>query len=85
MAEGTWEEVWAHRRSKALLLGRARAGREDCHSNLPVHTELSEGGTPLAQAMDGEKLLAQATGNWQFLSGLWVAGHLLCGLRASGG
>ena len=23
-AKGTWEEVWAHRRSKAPLLGRAR-------------------------------------------------------------
>ena len=28
MAEGTWEEVWAHRTTKVPLLGRARGGGE---------------------------------------------------------
>ena len=37
MAEGTREKVWAHRRSKAPLLGRARGGGEDRHKNLPAH------------------------------------------------
>ena len=36
-AEGTWEEVWAQRRSKAPLLGRARVGGADCHRNLLEH------------------------------------------------
>ena len=26
IAKGAWEEVWAHRRSKALLVGRGRGG-----------------------------------------------------------
>ena len=33
-AKRTWEEVWAHRRNKMPLLGRARGGGEDHHSNL---------------------------------------------------
>ena len=32
--EGTLEEIWAHRRIKALLLGRVRGGGADCHRNL---------------------------------------------------
>ena len=36
-AEGTWEKVWARRRSKAPLLGRVRGGGADHHRNLPVH------------------------------------------------
>ena len=35
--EGTREKVLAHRRSKATLLGRARAGWEDRHSNIAAH------------------------------------------------
>ena len=33
-ANGNWEEVWAHRRSKEPLLGRARGVGADCHRNL---------------------------------------------------
>ena len=33
-AKGSWEEVWAHRRSKAPLLGRTRGGGADHHRNL---------------------------------------------------
>ena len=36
MTEDTWEKVWAHRRSKAPLLGRVRADGVDCHRNLPA-------------------------------------------------
>ena len=36
---------------------------------------LSEGRAPLTQATDGKRQHARATG-------LWVAGYLLCGLRA---
>ena len=35
MAEGTQEKVWAHRRGKVPLLGRAREGA-DRHRKLPV-------------------------------------------------
>ena len=48
--EGTWEEVWAHKRSKAPLLGegeRKRGGPP--WEFLSLHTcGLSEGGAPLA-------------------------------------
>ena len=37
MAEGTWEKVWTHRRSKAPLLGRGRGGGVDIHRNLSEH------------------------------------------------
>ena len=33
-AKGTMEEVWAFRRSKVPLLGKARGGGVDCHKNL---------------------------------------------------
>ena len=85
-AEGTWEEVWAYRRSKVPLLGRVREGEADHHRNLPANR----------QALRGQG--ASGTGyRWQkatylglqetecFLCGLWVARHLLCGLRAAGG
>ena len=36
-AKRTWEKVWAHRRSKAPLLGRVRGGGADYHRNLPAH------------------------------------------------
>ena len=81
--EGTGENVWACRRSKAPLLGRVRGGGVDRHSNLHVHTcGLPEGGVPLVQAMGGEKpparamgdwvLLVQATGGWEPL--VWAKG-----------
>ena len=34
IAERTWEEVCAQRRSKAPLLGRARGGTADYHRNI---------------------------------------------------
>ena len=39
-AEGTWEEVWAHRRSKVPLLGKVRGGGVDHHRNLPMHVHM---------------------------------------------
>ena len=39
-AEGTWEEVWAHRRSKAPLLGRVRGSGADCHRNIFLCTRM---------------------------------------------
>ena len=39
-AEGTREEVWAHRRSKVPLLGRVRGGGADCHRNLPMQAHM---------------------------------------------
>ena len=35
-AEGTWEEVWAHRRNKGPLLGKRRVRGVDHHRNLPA-------------------------------------------------
>ena len=36
MAEGSWEQVWAHGRSKVPLLRREKAGEVDHHRNLPA-------------------------------------------------
>ena len=49
-AEGTQEEVWACRRSKAsFIVGRLRGGEVDCH-RISLHTlGLSEDGARLAQ------------------------------------
>ena len=44
-AEGNWEKVWAHRRSKAPLLGRVRGGGVDPHRNPPMQA--------LAQSLRG--------------------------------
>ena len=71
-AEGTWEKVWAHRRSKAPLLGRARGGGGTT-TRISLHTRgLSEGGAPPAQAMGVEKPLAHATGDRALL--VWTMG-----------
>ena len=56
-AKGTQEEVWACRRSKAPLLGRAREGRIDTIGNSLHMCELSEGRVPLAQSIGGERPL----------------------------
>ena len=64
-AKGTLEEVWAHRRSKMPLLGRAREGNADLHRNLFLYRHrLSECGVPLAQATGGERPFAWAMGDW---------------------
>lgn len=34
IAEGSWEEVWDHRSSKAPLLGRVTGGKADHHRNI---------------------------------------------------
>ena len=43
IAEGTQEEVWAHR-SKAPLLGKVRGMGVDCHKKLPVHMDSQRAG-----------------------------------------
>jgi len=84
--EGTREEVWAHRRGKAPLMGRGEEkGRR--HRKLPVHAHV---GTPLAQALGSKEALAWATGGWAppawakgngGLSAMWC---LLCDLQVAG-
>ena len=66
--EGTWEEVWVCRRSKAPLLRRVRRGGVDHHRNLTAHVcGLSEDGAPLMQATGGKKPLVQVIGDWALL------------------
>ena len=88
-AEGTQEEVWTHRRSKAPLLGRARGGRTECNRNifLCMHGLLDDG------ALGREMPLEWATGDnsscvayrlWCFLHGLRMMRHFLHGLHAVG-
>ena len=59
-AEGTCEKVWACRRSKVPLLGRARGGGADLHRNLPVPMSV---GSQRMGSSGGEKPLAQAMGD----------------------
>lgn len=81
IAEGSWEEVWDHRSSKAPLLGRVTGGKADHHRNI-VHTcGLSEGRVPLVQAMGDNAAHAQANVHWRASCRLQVAKYLLCGLR----
>ena len=81
-AEGTQEEVWAHRRSKAPLMGRMKRGGVDLHKRALNICELSE---TQVQATGGEKPLAWTMGDWELLVLATVARHNLCGLRAVGG
>ena len=91
MAEGTWEKVGTHRRSKAPLLGRVRGSGADCNRKLPAPEHapsalgLSEGRVALVQAMGSKKPLSHLGETVHFLCRLPMARHLLCGLRASGG
>ena len=63
-AEGTWEKVWARRRSKAPLLGRVRGGGADHHRNLPARwTPALRGWSTSGTATGGEKPLTRATGD----------------------
>ena len=76
MAEETWEEVWAHRRSKAPLLGgREQEGKSALGNSLYT--------CPGSQRVvcwhrlwvaRSHMLWLQETG--RFLCGLQVAGHL---------
>ena len=92
-AKGSQEEVWAHRSSKAPLLGMVRGGGVDCHRNLSPCTHAdSEGGLPLAQAVGGERPLAQLQETRNCLCGLRAVGrwrasttwHLVCYLQVVG-
>ena len=99
-AEGTWDKVWAGKRSKAPLLERARRGGTDSHRNLPVHGDmLSKSGASLVQAMGGKKPHALATRDWVLVwdaggqahlvwtrgsEGLRMMGSLLCDLQVAG-
>ena len=93
-AKGTQEEVWAFRRSKAPLLGRARGGGADRHRNLfPcarmdfqragclwLRLRVAGGKRPLSGAMCGQAPLVWASGS----GGLSVTWHLLCELQVVG-
>ena len=46
IAEGNWEEIWAHRKGKVPLLGRVRGGGEDHYRNLPAHVWALRGRAP---------------------------------------
>ena len=89
-AKGTQEEVWAHRRSKAPQLERARGGGVDHHRTLSLYKHRPlEGGAPLAQGMDDERPLAWAMEDWVPL--VWAKGSrglrrtqcFLCDLKAA--
>ena len=64
-AEGTTEEAWDSRRSKAPFLGRTRG------ISLCTH-RFSEGVAPLVQAMGGKKPPAWVRGDQGFL--VWTMG-----------
>ena len=89
-AKGTWEEVWAHRRSKVPLLGRARGRGADHCRNLLCTRGLSKGRAPLMQAMGGERPRAQAAGDQALLMqakgrrGLNTTWYFLHDLQAAG-
>ena len=87
VAEGTQEEVWAYRRSKAPLLGRVRGGRVDLHRNLfpcsCMDSQRVESLCYMPCVARGQLLRLWETEH--LLCGLQVAGHLLYGLRAVGG
>ena len=85
MAEGTWEEVWALRRSKAPLLGRVRGGGVENSRNLPEQVRALRGWGASGAGYRWRGHLLQLRETRCFLCGLWVAGNLLCGLRAMGG
>lgn len=70
-AEGTQEEVWAHRRSKAALLGRARWVRVDHHRNIFLWTRAD---SQRVMCLCFRPLVSH------HLCGLQVTGYLLCGL-----
>ena len=87
MVEGTQEKVWAHRRSKVPLLGRARGGREDHHMNLSAH--MSAGSQRAGHLWCRLQVVrSHFLGIWEtgvLLCRLRVAGILFCELKAAGG
>lgn len=78
---------WDHRRSKASLLGRVRGDGVDGHKNIFPCTCMDSQRTGhlwcRLQVVRSHLLGVQVTGCLSFR--LWVARHLLCGLRAAGG
>ena len=84
--QGTWKEVWDHRRSKTPLLGRVR-GEEEGWTTIGISLcmlRLSEGGAPLLRLLS-ERPFGQAMETGHYLCRLWVAGQFWYGLRAAGG
>ena len=81
MAEGTWEKIWARRRSKVTLLGRVRGrGRTTIGISLCTCVQALRGWgasgagreKPLFWATEDWALLMQATGDQ--VPPLWVKG-----------
>ena len=86
-AEGTWEEIWPHRRSKVPLLVRARGGQVDHHRTIFPYACMGSWRAGCLWCrlwvVRCHFLVLQVTGH--LFCQLWVARHLLCGLRAVGG
>ena len=84
--KGTQELVWTHRKSKVLLLRRARRGGEDCYKNLfpctCTHSQWAGHLWHRLQVVRGYLFRPQKPRH--LLYRLQVAGHLLCKLRAVG-
>ena len=85
-AEGTREKGWAHRGGEAPLLARPSAGEAAAIAvSLRMRERALRGRGASGSDYGDEKPLAWALGDWCFLYGLQVAGHLLCGLGAARG
>ena len=74
-ADGNWEEVWAHRRSKAPLLGRARGGGTKSHWNLfpYAHADSQRAGHLQSSLLVLRGPLVLAKGDWELL--MWTKGN----------
>ena len=73
-AEGTQEDVWAHRRSKVPLLERVRGGGADHHRNLfTTHTQTLRGKGTSGSGTGGKMPLAWAMGDQE--SPVWAKGN----------
>ena len=84
-AKGTWEEIWAHRRSKGPLLRRTRGGGGDRHRNLFSYACIGServGHLWCRQVVRGHLLGLQKT--WCLLCGLQVTQHLFVWAKGSG-
>ena len=84
MVKETWEEVWACRRSKVPLLGRARGRGVDHHKNLLHHADSQRVGNLWfrLQVAGGHLIWLQETGC--SLCRLRLAGNLSCGKGQQG-
>ena len=86
-AEGTQEEVWAQRRSKAPLLGRVAGGEVDRHRNIFPCTRADSqmAGCLWLRISVARNQLRGLQVTEHLLCGLWVTRQCLHGLRAVGG